>query len=162
MEAPPSERLDFVLSHIEKTAFGDIEPDAQAVLAFDSLSDSDRDEMLRRLEFTGMVEDDSFYGSAAMISMSTPQTRDWIWGQIDTYTWHNDPDDDQGFYIGYDDGKVVDTRDWGERHKFKRTGATWVVGTGLMGGYYWTTKAGKEQMKEYNGFTEWKNGKRVK
>ena len=161
IDASPSERLEFVLSHIDASR-GDFEPDAQAVLAFDALSDEQRDEMLRRLEFTGMVEDDTFYGSAGTMSVSTPQTRDWIWGEIDTYTWHNDPDDDQGFYIGYDDGKVIDTRDWGERHRFKRTGATWVVGTGLMGGYYWTTKAGKPQMMQYNGFTEWKNGKKVR
>lgn len=161
IDASPSERLAFVLAHIEKTAFGDYNPDTQAVLAFDGLSDADRDEMLRRLGFTGMVEGDTFYGSTAMMSMATPQTSDWIWGQVDQYTYDNDPDDDQGFYIGYDDGRVVDTRDYGERHKFKRTGATWIVGTGLMSGYYWTTRKGKAQMMEYNGFTEWKNGKKV-
>lgn len=161
IDATPSERLDFVLSHISKSGFGDIEPDFQAVLAFYALPDADRDEMLRRLEFTGMVERDSFYGDGAMMSIATPQTRDWMWGQVDTYTWHNDPDDDQGFYIGYKDGTVVDTRDWGERHRFKRTDAVWVAGTGLMGGYYWATNAGKPQMMDYMGYSEWKKGKRV-
>lgn len=161
MDASPSERLAFVLSHIEKNAFGDIEPDSQAVLAFDALSDADRDEMLRRLDFTGMVEDDSFYGSAGMMSMATPQKKDWMWGQVDQYTWDNEPDDDQSFVIGYKDGSIVDTRDYGERHKFKRSGASWIVGNGLMGGYYWTTKDGEAAMREYAGFSKWKNGKKV-
>lgn len=161
MDAPPSDRLAFVISHID-TRYGGFEPDSQAVLAFDALSDSDRDEMLRRTGFSGMVEDDTFYGDTAMISTAVKMERDWMWGQVDTYTWDNDPDDDYGFYIGYSDGTVISTRDYGERHKFKRKGAAWIVGNGLMGGFYWASGAGKESMKDFNGFTEWKNGQKVR
>ena len=160
MDASPAARMEFILDHID-TKYGDFQPDSQAVLLFDALSDAERDEMLRRKGFTGMVENEAFYGEGNMIATSVMMDRKSIWGSIDDYTWYNDPDDDQGFYIGYKDGTVVDTRDYGERHKFKRKDATWIVGTGLMGGYHWYTAEGKKAMMEYNGFTEWKLGKKL-
>jgi hypothetical protein len=160
MDASPEARMEFMLAHID-TKYGDFQPDTQAALLFDALSDAERDEMLRRKQFSGMVEGDSFYGDGGMMSTAVSMDRKWMWGQIDTYTWDNEPDDDYGFYIGYKDGSVVNTRDYGEKHKFKRSDAAWAVGTGLMGGYYWTTKEGKGDMMKFNGFTEWKLGKKI-
>ena len=160
ISASPSERLAFVLSHISSRD-NDLEADTEAVLAFDSLSNADRDEMLRRLNFTGMVDADSFYEGGDMISTVKKMEKDWMLGQMDQYTWDNEPDDDYSFTIGYSDGKVVNTSDWGERHKFKHGDVAWIIGNGLMGGYGWWSPRGKAAMQEYTGYQEWKNGKKL-
>lgn len=160
INAPASARLAFVLANIDARN-NDLQPNTNAVMAFDALSDTDRDELLRRLNFTGMVDEDSFYGNGGSLSTVQKIEQSHMWGIVDDFTYYNEPDDDQSFYIGYKDGTVVDTRDWGEAHKFRRSGATWIAGTGLSSGYCWYTEKGKSAMQEYMGYREWKNGKKV-
>ena len=160
INAAPDAKLAFMMKHIS-TAYGDLQPDQDAVLTFDSLSNDQKDELLQRLNFTGLTDDDEFY-NGGMFSTMHKMDRNWMFGQVDDNTYHNEPDDDQSFWIGYKDGKVVDTRDYGEKHKFKRSDAVFVFGSGLQSGYYWATKDGLALMRTIGNFTEWKNGKKVK
>lgn len=163
ISAAPNARLAFVMAHIQNID-NDLQADQDAVLAFDSLSDAQRDELLQRLKFSGLTSDDEFYGGEGNGMLATMQRREkndmFVW--VDDYTYHNEPDDDQSFWIGYKDGTIVDTRDYSEKHKFKRSNATFVFGEGLMSGYYWATKEGLAQMRTIGNFSEWKNGKKVK
>ena len=161
LDAPVADRLSYVLSHIDNNG-NDLQPEVGAVMLFDSLPDGDRDKLLARLNFTGLVSDDEFYGDGGSLATVKKMDKDWMFGQVDDYTYHNEPWDDQSFWIGYKDGTVVDTRDYYGKHKFKRTGAVFVLGEGLMSSYYWATKEGRALMDTIGNFTDWKNGQKGK
>lgn len=160
IRASEKERLEFVISDIENL-HNDLQPGIGAVMIFDTLSDESRNEILRRLKFTGMVASDEFYGEGGSLATFKLMEKDWMFGQIDQYCYDNDPDPDYGFFIGYDSGEVICTSDFSGRVKVPRRGAVWAVGTGLMSGYYWCRKGKQDQMKEYNGFTQWRKGKPI-
>lgn len=155
-----NERVDFVVRHL-KADYG--EPDNEAILAFDALSDSEKDTVLAKTNFTGIVYNDQFYGSEGTLSIAENVGKDRIFSMVDDYAYYNKPDDDSTFTIGYSDGTIrnYDSFSNQTRRAVKRTGAEWVMGGGLASGSYWASEKGLKMMAEYADFSIWKNGKKV-
>lgn len=133
-------------------------------MAFDSLSDPERNQLLEKINFSGVVWDDEFYGDGGSLSISRKIEKDRMFGMLDDYAYYNDPDGDSTFTVGYSDGTIRRYEDGDERakRKIKRSDAVFVFAGGISAGDYWATEQGYKAMDKIANFSVWKNGKKVR
>lgn len=133
------------------------------ILSFGDLTDEEKDDVLRRINFTGLVYNEGFYGQGfGNWDVREKADKQALLGYIDDMTYYNEPDDDQTWDLFYDDGTSVRTSDFTEKTRVKRKGLKAIIGWGLAGDQYWARDKQAEQflMKEI-GLSKWVNGKLV-
>lgn len=133
------------------------------MLSFGDLTDEEKDDVLRRINFTGLVYNEGFYGQGfGSWDVREKADKQSLLGYIDDMTYYNEPDDDQTWDLFYDDDTSIRTSDFTEKTKVKRQGLKAIIGWGLAGDQYWTKNPEAEQflMKEI-GLSKWVNGKLV-
>lgn len=133
------------------------------MLHFGDLTDEEKDDVLKRISFTGLVYDEGFYGQySGSWDVREKADKKSLLGYIDDMTYYNEPDDDQSWDLYYEDGTNIRTSDFTEKTKVKRQGLKAIIGWGLAGDQYWTKNSEAEQflMKEI-GLSKWVNGKLI-
>ena len=136
----------------------------ESILNFDQLTTAEREQILEKAKFTGMVDEDGYFNQNFATSVYKQQNKKDLFNIIDDETWHNDLDADTSHYVvKYDGQKPLHIEDLSERTKLKRTGVEWVSANGGVSNYrYWfRDEIAKKKMMDYMGFVEYKNGKRV-
>ena len=136
----------------------------QSILDFDQLTRAEREQILEKAKFTGMVDEEGFFEQNYATSVYKQQSKKDLFNIIDDETWNNDIDADTSHYIvKYDGQPPLYVQDLTERTKLKRTNVEWVSANGGVSNYrYWfRDDIAKKKMMEYMGFVEYKNGKRV-
>ncbi|MBQ0054292.1 MAG: hypothetical protein KBS89_07550 [Bacteroidales bacterium] len=163
INAPQDQMLAFVANHITNQN-NDLQPDIHAVMTLDQLTDENKNKLLEKLKFSGVVDDDQFYGDMAMFSSyQVSHDRKQFFGYIDDATWYNQPGDDSFFVVKYKDGSMVDSRDFTQPTKIKRTNVAWAMGGGDWDGYMYAPKNYDymPSLKQWGNFSQWKDGKKV-
>lgn len=134
------------------------------IINFDQLTTPEREQILEKAKFTGMVDENDYFQQNYATSVYKQQSKKDLFNLIDDETWNNDLDADTSHYvIKYDGQPPLHIEDLTERTKLKRTGVEWVSANGGVSSYtYWfRDNDAKKKMMEYMGFVEYKNGKRV-
>jgi len=155
-----NEKIDSIVKELRENRMEFVT--TKSSIDFMSLTDEEKEQVLRDTGFIGMVYREGFYGDGGSFDVRSFEDKDDIMASIDDDTYYNPIDSDSSWTIAYNDGRIIDTSDHlGEKMKINPNGIKWIVGWGLRGYSYWAeTQQAEFDLMEYAGFEKWNRGRK--
>lgn len=134
------------------------------VLDFAALSPEEKRLVFQKIGYSGMLGDGEM--EEQIPSTLAPTDKRHMIQIVEEAIWDNDPsemEDMNHYWVGYENGKIINTSDITERQRLPKKGLIWIsAGGGDSYPNYWTrdTRA-KQEMMNYLDMSEWKNGRQL-
>ena len=134
------------------------------VLDFAELSPEEKRLIFQKIGYSGMLGDDEMVEQIP--SMLAPTDKRRMIQIVEEAIWDNDPvemEDMNHYWVGYENGKIINTSDITERQRLPKKGLIWIsAGGGDSYPNYWAKDSrAKAEMMNYLDMSEWKNGRQL-
>lgn len=134
------------------------------VLDFAELSPEEKRLVFQKIRYSGMIADGEM--EEQIPSTLVPTDKRHMIQIVEEAIWDNDPvemEDMNHYWVGYQDGKIINTADITERQRLPKKGLIWIsAGGGDSYPNYWAKDSrAKAEMMDYLDMSEWKEGRQL-